>query len=129
MGERSLILETIKKIAEKNPELRVGQIIVNICRPRDPAPDIFYMTDQELLDRSQAIKEHGFDAAGAHESKATLPDKNTTLALRKLAVALKILNSVIEHGCTGHPCDGDDNLCHPCYVAIRVRQIDNIRAD
>ena len=58
MNTRTKALMKLNELAWQNPELRLGQIIVNsIQREGFTCPEIFYLTDEELLD-SLADFEH-----------------------------------------------------------------------
>lgn len=51
MNARTKLLMKLNELSYKNPELRIGQIIVNsINREGFRCPEIFYLTDEELLD-------------------------------------------------------------------------------
>jgi hypothetical protein len=43
------ILDVIREIWEREPDLRLGQIVVNAIRPGEPCPQIFGAEDDELL--------------------------------------------------------------------------------
>lgn len=45
------MLETLREYWLRHPDLRLGQIVVNACRPRTPCPDVFYTEDDVILDR------------------------------------------------------------------------------
>jgi hypothetical protein len=45
------ILEAIWKVWERDPDLRLGQLIVNAIRPSRPAPQIFGFEDDKLEER------------------------------------------------------------------------------
>ncbi|HOT30423.1 MAG TPA: hypothetical protein PLU72_19775 [Candidatus Ozemobacteraceae bacterium] len=42
------MLATIKEKWLLNPDLRLGQIIINAVRPEHPCPEVFYIEDTEL---------------------------------------------------------------------------------
>lgn len=42
------VLEYVQRVWERNPDLRLGQLIVNLMTPR--FADIFYVEDDQLLD-------------------------------------------------------------------------------
>lgn len=51
MNTRTKTLMKLNELAWQNPELRLGQILVNsIQREGFTCPEIFYLTDEELLD-------------------------------------------------------------------------------
>lgn len=41
-------LELLWKVWLKDPDLRLGQIIVNAVRPTEPCPQIFYAEDDKV---------------------------------------------------------------------------------
>jgi len=43
------ILDVVREIWEREPDLRLGQIVVNAVRPSEPCPQIFYAEDDDLL--------------------------------------------------------------------------------
>ncbi|MDJ0895763.1 MAG: hypothetical protein QNJ92_11535 [Alphaproteobacteria bacterium] len=42
------ILDLVRQVWLEDPDLRLGQIIVNAVRPRDPCPEIFAAEDGAL---------------------------------------------------------------------------------
>jgi len=48
------MLETIRKVWETHPDLRLGQLLVNAMRPSRPCPQVFYFEDDELEPRIAA---------------------------------------------------------------------------
>lgn len=44
------ILQVIREIWEREPDLRLGQIVVNAIRPIEPCPEIFAAEDGDLLE-------------------------------------------------------------------------------
>ncbi len=49
----TITISAIQMIWEENPDLRISQPIVNVIRPDDPCPQVFYCEDDELLKRLQ----------------------------------------------------------------------------
>lgn len=45
------ILAVLEKIWSANPDLRLGQIIVNATQSKEPCPEVFYLEDSKLLAR------------------------------------------------------------------------------
>jgi hypothetical protein len=45
-----VVLDALREIWLHNPDLRLGQIVVNAIRPTDPCPQIFNAEDDVLLD-------------------------------------------------------------------------------
>jgi uncharacterized protein YihD (DUF1040 family) len=46
-----VVLDELRKAWEKNPDLRLCQLIVNLAKPPHPTPEIFYLEDDVLLSR------------------------------------------------------------------------------
>lgn len=44
-----IILKELGDIWEKNPDLRLGQIITIATRPKNACPEIFYIEDDKIL--------------------------------------------------------------------------------
>jgi hypothetical protein len=42
-------LESLMKTWASFPKMRLGQLIMNVVRPKDPCPEIFYEEDSELI--------------------------------------------------------------------------------
>ena len=43
------VLSELRAIWKRDPDLRLGQLIVNAVRPSEPCPAIFYVEDEELV--------------------------------------------------------------------------------
>jgi uncharacterized protein YihD (DUF1040 family) len=43
------VLAALKQVWAQQPDLRLGQLIVNAINPRQPCPEIFYAEDDVLL--------------------------------------------------------------------------------
>lgn len=43
------ILETLRQVWSKNPDLRLGQIIVIATRPTEVCREVFYIEDSDLV--------------------------------------------------------------------------------
>lgn len=43
------ILKELEQIWKANPDLRLGQLIVNATRPKDPCPSVFFIEDEDLV--------------------------------------------------------------------------------
>ena len=50
------ILREIGEIWRKEPDLRLGQLVVIGARPREPQPHIFYVEDEVLLEGLRLYK-------------------------------------------------------------------------
>lgn len=48
---RKKFLQKIEEAWDKNPELRFNQLIVDISKPKEPCPEIFYMTNDTMLNK------------------------------------------------------------------------------
>lgn len=53
------ILDTLERAWTLNPELRLGQLIVNAARPAAPCPEVFYIEDDKLLDGLLEFEKRG----------------------------------------------------------------------
>ncbi len=45
------VAKLLEDVWKKNPDLRLGQLIIAITKPSMPCPDVFYMEDDEMIDR------------------------------------------------------------------------------
>ena len=45
------VLSSLKKVWEKYPDMRLGQLLMNIARLAGPEQNLFYIEDDELLKR------------------------------------------------------------------------------
>lgn len=45
------MLNQLRELWEKSPDMRLGQLIVNAVQPREPCPDVFYIEDTALQHR------------------------------------------------------------------------------
>jgi uncharacterized protein YihD (DUF1040 family) len=45
------MLNLIRTAWELNPDMRLGQLLVNIVRPTQSCPEVFYVEDDELVRR------------------------------------------------------------------------------
>lgn len=62
------LLDALVAAWEAHPELRLGLLLVNAVSPKEPAPEIFHMHDQVLLNRLRALA--GLDKAISHVTPA-----------------------------------------------------------
>jgi hypothetical protein len=51
------VLAAIKEAWRLNPDLRLGQLIINTVRPAEPCPEVFYIEDEQLLARLQQLQQ------------------------------------------------------------------------
>ena len=45
------VLEALMEAGSMYPAMRLGQLIVNVVRPENPCPEIFYIEDSQLIKR------------------------------------------------------------------------------
>jgi len=43
------LLDALREVWTRNPDLRLGQLLVNAIRPEQPCPEIFYAEDDVTL--------------------------------------------------------------------------------
>jgi len=43
------LLAVLRRVWERDPDLRLGQLVVIAAKPNQPAPEVFYVEDDELL--------------------------------------------------------------------------------
>ena len=51
------ILELIRQVWTKSPDLRLGQIIVGAVASKQPCPEVFYIEDAELRSRLETYRQ------------------------------------------------------------------------
>ncbi len=44
------MLQAIMDAWAENPNLRLGQLLMNVVSPKEPCPGIFYIEDSKLID-------------------------------------------------------------------------------
>lgn len=49
------VLDAVREVWEKDPDLRLGQLIVNAIRPRHPVPEVFSAEDDRVVDGLRRI--------------------------------------------------------------------------
>ena len=49
------ILHTFQECWEKHPDWRLGQLLVNIAKPSEPCPQLFYLEDDVFLELLQEM--------------------------------------------------------------------------
>lgn len=49
------ILELLREVWTRSPDLRLGQLIVNAVRPQEPCPEVFYIEDTVLARRLEGM--------------------------------------------------------------------------
>lgn len=54
-------LANLERIWTNNPDFRLGQLLVNATKPKNPCPEVFYIEDDKilvgLLDLEKILKE------------------------------------------------------------------------
>lgn len=45
------ILNELREVWMANPDLRLGQLVVNVVKPKEPTPEVFYIEDDEFRGR------------------------------------------------------------------------------
>jgi hypothetical protein len=43
------VIEALVEAWSRYPAMRLGQLIVNVVRPENPCPEIFYIEDSQLI--------------------------------------------------------------------------------
>lgn len=43
------VIDELRARWVENPELRLGQLLVNVVNPSEPCPEIFYIEDRQLF--------------------------------------------------------------------------------
>jgi hypothetical protein len=56
-GRIDEILEAIRRVWKENPDLRLGQLLIDAVIPRIPAPDIFSIEDSRILVQLNELEE------------------------------------------------------------------------
>ena len=44
-----VVLEKIRQIWLREPDTRLGQMLIKVVRPQDPCPELFYLEEKDLL--------------------------------------------------------------------------------
>lgn len=52
------LLTALREAWLRNPEQRLGQLLVNAANPKAPCPELFYLGDQALLERLRSPPEN-----------------------------------------------------------------------
>jgi hypothetical protein len=50
------ILDVLRDVWEHQPDLRLGQIVINAIRPVEPCPQVFHAEDHALLEGLQEYR-------------------------------------------------------------------------
>lgn len=48
---RKKLLQKLEVAWDKNPELRFAQLMVNVIKPKEPVPEIFYINNDDLMNK------------------------------------------------------------------------------
>lgn len=51
------ILDELRDFWKKYPDLRLGQLVVNVVAPNEPTPEVFYIEDTEFMFRLKKFRE------------------------------------------------------------------------
>lgn len=62
------ILDALQKLWMANPDLRLGQLLVNVVNLKDPSDELFYIEDDELHNR---LLVSGITADNQHDQSET----------------------------------------------------------
>lgn len=49
------MLEMLREVWKRSPDLRLGQLIVNAVRPQEPCPEVFSIEDTMLTHRLERM--------------------------------------------------------------------------
>lgn len=52
------LLDELQRACEDTPHLRLGQLLVNVVHSSEPCPEVFYITDEELLKKLQVFRQN-----------------------------------------------------------------------
>lgn len=52
------LLAALREAWLRNPDQRLGQLLVNAADPKQPCPELFYLEDQVLLERLRSPPEN-----------------------------------------------------------------------
>ena len=90
-----IILERLRRIWERNPDLRLGQLVVIGTQPAQPNAEVFNIEDEKLLDA--LLKYEARSAAGEQEIEISLGEGTDGLLVSKVGkVAAAAGGSVSE---------------------------------
>ena len=62
------LLDAIREIWTRFPDVRLGQIIVNATQPKNPCPEVFNIEDSKLLKRPKRMSDSSGDNANTNTS-------------------------------------------------------------
>ncbi len=49
------LIDALRRVWRVSPDMRLGQIVVNAANPKEPAPQVFYIEDDRMLDRLHTL--------------------------------------------------------------------------
>jgi uncharacterized protein YihD (DUF1040 family) len=58
------VLDVLRRVWTKNPDLRLGQLIVNAVGPQEPCPEVFGIEDSVLARRLQRLADGHQETSG-----------------------------------------------------------------
>jgi len=50
----NIVLEKIRRLWLHDPDIRLGQLLINLVEPKSPCPELFYLEEKELLRKLDA---------------------------------------------------------------------------
>jgi len=56
------ILYMLSDLWHENPDLRLGQLLVNLVKPHNPCPEVFFIEDDELIEKVGKVADEGWEA-------------------------------------------------------------------
>lgn len=45
------VLEKIRQLWLRDPDMRLGQLLIAAVRPKDPCPELFYIEESDLIEK------------------------------------------------------------------------------
>jgi uncharacterized protein YihD (DUF1040 family) len=60
-----VLLEALRNAWQQDPDIRLGQLVVNATRPSSPCPEVFHIEDEALLEglhRYIAVRRSGSES-------------------------------------------------------------------
>lgn len=60
----SVMLNALHEVWARNPDMRLGQLLLNVANSEAPCPELFYIEDEHLLRNLNKFTEHGWSSIG-----------------------------------------------------------------
>jgi hypothetical protein len=73
-GRIEKVLAAIHEAWLENPDLRLGQLLINAVRPADPCPELYSIEDTKLLRKLKDLVDQMREARGTRSVIPTAPD-------------------------------------------------------